>query len=88
MRVLEFQRPFVRATNTGATAILDHRGHTVAALPRLTRGVLVGVVEGRTGLTPFAWWVSRMGLWPLWILALGVVVWAWLQRSVNPRPIK
>jgi apolipoprotein N-acyltransferase len=88
MRVLEFQRPFVRATNTGATAILDHRGHTVAALPRLTRGVLVGSVEGRTGLTPFAWWVSRMGLWPLWILALGVVAWVWLKQSVNPRPIK
>ena len=24
-RALEFQRPFVRATNTGATAILDHQ---------------------------------------------------------------
>ena len=25
MRALEFERPMVRATNTGATAIIDHR---------------------------------------------------------------
>jgi apolipoprotein N-acyltransferase len=85
MRVLEFQRPFVRATNTGATAILNHLGQTVAAFPRLTRGVLVGRVEGRTGLTPFAWWVSRTGLWPFWIGALVVVAWAWLRQRATPR---
>jgi apolipoprotein N-acyltransferase len=81
MRALEFERPFVRATNTGATVILDHHAHTVAALPRLTRGVLEGTVEGRTGTTPFAWWVSRCGLWPLWLLALAVLVSGWRQRD-------
>ena len=73
MRALEFGRPMLRATNTGATAIIDHRGRVVQALPRLTRGVLVGEVEGRNGTTPFAWWVSRLGLWPLWGLGLLVV---------------
>jgi apolipoprotein N-acyltransferase len=81
MRALEFQRPFVRATNTGATAILDHQGHTIAALPRLTEGVLVGEVQGREGLTPFAWWAARFGLWPLWLLGLGAVAWAWRRRA-------
>jgi apolipoprotein N-acyltransferase len=81
MRALEFQRPFVRATNTGATAILDHQGHTIAALPRLTEGVLVGEVQGREGLTPFAWWAARFGLWPLWLLGLGVVAWNWRRRA-------
>ncbi len=80
MRTLEFQRPFVRATNTGATAILDHQGRTVAALPYLTAGALVGEVQGREGLTPFAWWAARFGLWPLWLFGLGVVVWAWRGR--------
>ena len=81
MRTLEFQRPFVRATNTGATAILDHQGQTLAALPRLTEGVLVGEVQGREGLTPFAWWAARFGLWPLWLLGLGVVAWGWRRRA-------
>ena len=81
MRALEFQRPFVRATNTGATAILDHQGHTTAALPRMTAGALVGEVQGREGITPFAWWASRCGLWPLWLLGLAVVAWAWRRRA-------
>ena len=39
-----------------------------ASLPRLTRGVLVGEVEGGTAMTPYARWVSQFGLVPLWIL--------------------
>jgi len=74
MRALEFRRPMVRATNTGATVVIDHRGHVTQSLPRLTRGVLVAEVEGRHGLTPYARWVSHLGLWPLWIAALAVVV--------------
>ena len=73
MRALEFERPMIRATNTGATVIIDHRGDVTHSLPRHTRGVLVGQVQGRTGTTPFAAWVSRLGLWPLWGLGLAVV---------------
>jgi apolipoprotein N-acyltransferase len=73
MRALEFERPFIRATNTGATAIVDYQGQVTAELPRLTRGALQGTVEGRTGVTPFAWWVSRWGLWPLWLLVLVIL---------------
>jgi apolipoprotein N-acyltransferase len=73
MRTLEFERPMLRATNTGPTVIIDHRGTVTARLAPHTRGVLEGVVEGRTGNTPYALWVSRLGLWPLWILALLVV---------------
>ncbi|MDE2158561.1 MAG: apolipoprotein N-acyltransferase, partial [Burkholderiales bacterium] len=54
MRTLEFERPMLRATNTGATAVIDHRGHVTALLPPYTRGVLAGRVEGRTGTTPYA----------------------------------
>ncbi|MES2533622.1 MAG: apolipoprotein N-acyltransferase [Pseudomonadota bacterium] len=73
MRSLEFQRPMLRATNTGATVVIDQTGRVTHALPRLTRGVLVADVEGRSGITPYAWWVSRLRLWPLWIGALLVV---------------
>jgi apolipoprotein N-acyltransferase len=80
MRSLEFERPFVLATNTGTTAIVDHRGHIVSSIPRATRAILVGEVQGRTGVTPYAWWVARFGLWPFWLLALGLVLQATRTR--------
>ncbi len=73
MRTLELQRPMIRATNTGATVAIDHRGRVLAELPPGTRGVLTAQIEGRVGSTPFAWWASRFGLWPLVVLALGTV---------------
>jgi apolipoprotein N-acyltransferase len=74
MRALEFERPFVRATNTGTTAIIDHRGIVTHALPRATRGVLRGEVEGRDGVTPYAAWVGWLGLWPYWLISTGAVL--------------
>jgi apolipoprotein N-acyltransferase len=73
MRAIEFERPMLRSTNTGATVAIDHRGRVTHSLPRMTRGVLTAQVEGRTGLTPYARWVSRYRLWPLWIGALAIV---------------
>jgi apolipoprotein N-acyltransferase len=88
MRALEFERPFVRATNTGATVIMDHRAQVLAALPRHTRAVLTGEVQGRSGNTPFAWWVSRFGLWPVWLLAIAVCAFAaWRVRRGVTSPI-
>ncbi len=85
MRALEFQRPMVRATNTGATVVIDYRGRVTHSLPRLTRGVLVAEVEGRNGLTPYARWVSHFGLMPMWIAALLAIVLTvllgWRQRA-------
>ena len=74
MRAIEFERPMIRATNTGATVIIDHRGQVTHSLPRLSRGALTGEVEGRSGITPYAWWVSRFGLWPLWGLCIAIVL--------------
>ncbi len=74
MRALELGRPMVRATNTGPTVIIDHRGRVTASLERHTRGVLVGEVEGRTGVTPYAWWAGRFGLWPLWLLGITILL--------------
>ena len=81
MRALEFQRPFIRATNTGATAVLDHRGRVTARLPPATRAVLEATVEGRIGSTPYARWLQAFGLWPLWAAAgLGLGASLWLGR--------
>ena len=56
MRALETGRPVLRATNTGATAIIDARGVVVAQLPYLMRGVLSGEVQGHGGSTPYLRW--------------------------------
>jgi len=81
MRSLEFQRPMVRATNTGATVIVDHRGAVTQGLKPYARGVLEGPVQGRTGLTPFARWAAAAGLWPLGLLAGAVAAaFAWRAR--------
>lgn len=70
LRTLELQRPMVRATNTGATVAIDHRGVVTHRLAPHVRGVLEARVQGREGTTPFAWWAARLGLWPLWVLGL------------------
>ena len=85
MRALEFGRPMLRATNTGATVIIDHRGEVTHVLARHTRGVLVGEVTGRSAITPYAWWVSRLGLWPLVALSLAVVAAALSVRRQEAR---
>ena len=73
MRAIEMGRPMLRATNTGPTVIIDHTGQVTASLPRHTLGVLVGTVQGRAGLTPYAWWASRFGHWPLWIVSITIL---------------
>jgi apolipoprotein N-acyltransferase len=84
LRTLEFQLPMLRATNTGATAIIDHRAVVTAALAPHTQGVLLGTVQGRQGVTPFAWWAARAGLWPLVALALTVVAACLLLQTRRP----
>ncbi len=82
MRALEFARPMVRATNTGATVVIDAQGRVTHALPRHTRGVLEAQVQGTQGLTPYARWVAALGLAP-WLL-LGLLTLAaagWARRA-------
>ena len=77
MRALEFERPMLRATNTGATVVIDHRAAVVQALAPFTRAVLRGQVQGREGLTPYARWVHALGLAPLTLLCLAISLLAW-----------
>ena len=80
LRAMELGRPMLRATNTGATAVIDHTGRVTHTLPRLTRGALDAEVRGREGLTPFARWAARWGLWPLGLGATLLLAVAWAGR--------
>ncbi len=81
MRALETGRPVLRATNTGATAIIDARGEVIAQLPYLTRGVLIGEVQGHSGDTPYL----RTGNTPVLVaIALLLLAAWWLGRRARP----
>jgi apolipoprotein N-acyltransferase len=53
MRAIETARPMLRATNTGITSVIDHRGEELSRLPWFTRGILEATIAGRTGTTPY-----------------------------------
>ena len=84
LRALELHRPMLRATNTGSTAIVDHRGLVTHRLEPRQRGLLDGEFEGRIGTTPYAAWAGRWGLWPLFALALALVAACARRRSRAP----
>ena len=86
MRAMEFQRPLVRSTNTGATAAIDHHGEVTARLPAWTPGRLDVVVEGREGVTPYAAWLARWHLLPLWLAGGLCALPALLTRRRRSKP--
>ncbi len=53
MRALETGRWFVRSTNNGVTAIIDHNGKIIKRAPQFERVVLRGEVQARQGKTPY-----------------------------------
>lgn len=53
MRTLETGRPMLRATNTGATAVVGADGRIQAQLPYYTQDTLAMSVQGYQGTTPF-----------------------------------
>ncbi|MFZ6646211.1 apolipoprotein N-acyltransferase [Undibacterium sp. TJN25] len=53
MRVLETGRPMIRATNTGATAVIDAQGIVRAKLDYDVLGSLRATVQGTSGMTPY-----------------------------------
>lgn len=70
MRALETSRDLVRATNTGISAIVDHRGRVVAEVPSFVRGAVSAEVTPRQGSTPFV----RFGNWLAIGLSLALVL--------------
>jgi apolipoprotein N-acyltransferase len=87
MRALEFDRSMIRATNTGATVIINRKGVVTHSLARGTRGVLDGTVDGgalESGagtITPYAHFASQYGLKPLWLLAFGLISLTLIRRK-------
>jgi apolipoprotein N-acyltransferase len=83
MRALETGRPMLRATNTGATAIIDAKGNVIAQLPRYTRDVLSASVQGHEGLTPYVIYDNKLVI-ALSLLMLGA---AWFASRKGRRSL-
>lgn len=83
MRALETGRPMLRATNTGATAVIGPDGQVQAQLAPFERGVLSAQVQGYLGLTPYV----RFGNVPVVLIALAMLLGAWLT-SRNQWPAR
>ncbi|MFL6549115.1 MAG: apolipoprotein N-acyltransferase [Povalibacter sp.] len=78
MRVMEAERPLLRAANDGISAVIQADGNVAATLPRFKPAVLTGVVQPRTGLTPYA----RVGNWPVVLLCVFALIFAaWRLRT-------
>ena len=74
VRAMELGRPMLRATNTGATAIIDAQGVVTHRLVSGVQGVLSGEVKGvHSELTPYTQWASKLGLFPMWFLGFAAV---------------
>lgn len=76
MRSLETGRYFVRATNTGVTAIINQKGQIVNQAPQFERTVLRGEVESMSGVTPFV----RFGSYPILVLSALLILLSFVAK--------
>ncbi|HSI44136.1 MAG TPA: apolipoprotein N-acyltransferase [Methylotenera sp.] len=75
-RALETGRMALRATNTGATAIIDSQGYVVAHAPHDENIILQGQAQGYTGTTPYV----RFGNWLFLIISFIAILWIALPK--------
>ena len=80
VRALETGRMMLRATNTGATVMIDTHGEIVAHAPHFSKTTLEVSAQGYEGSTPYVRW----GNWPililLWLGTLGMLYKGWLKN--------
>jgi apolipoprotein N-acyltransferase len=83
MRALESSRPMLRATNTGITSVIDHRGREQASLPWFTAGVLEATIAGRKGTTPYVRWGDTCAVLTCSLLLVGAALWGRRRRAAH-----
>lgn len=82
MRSLETGRGMLRATNTGITAVLDHKGRVVARAPQFEVATLTAEITPRNGATPYVRWLDKPVLGLLAVLMIGLLA----ARAWEARP--
>jgi apolipoprotein N-acyltransferase len=82
MRALETGRPMLRATNTGPSVAIDHRGRVLVRSPQFRTYSLTATVQPMQGTTPYVRW----GNWPVVLVLVFVVVLAVLAPRLHKHP--
>jgi apolipoprotein N-acyltransferase len=77
VRAIETGRMMLRATNTGATAIIDQHGVVLAHAPHDTQVILEGNAQGYQGTTPYVAW----GNWPFILFSIGVIAFVLWRKT-------
>ena len=81
MRALETERPILRATNNGITALIDKKGNIVKTVEQFKPQVLRGTVQGVKGATPFV----MLGNWMIVGMCFGILIFVRILTSPNSR---
>ena len=76
-RALETGRMMLRATNTGATAIIDHKGYVVEEAPHFSTLTLTGKAQGYYGSTPYI----KFGNWLFLALCAAALALLWVDKK-------
>jgi apolipoprotein N-acyltransferase len=76
MRAKENGRWFIRATNTGVTAFIDHNGHIVKQAPTDQTAILRGELPAMQGETLY----MRLSDWPILGFSLLLLILGWIYR--------
>lgn len=81
MRALELGRPMLRATNTGVSSIIDHKGQLLATSKLNIVDTVTADVQPQSGLTPYGWTKNYSIV--LITIALIIVAALFKQRTVR-----
>lgn len=81
MRALETERYLLRSTNTGVSALIDHKGRVVDRSPPFEQHVLTGHVIPKAGATPFVQF-GNAAIVSLMLLLIATFHFVVIRRSV------
>ena len=81
MRAMETQRPMVRATQDGISAIVDYQGHVLSSAPKYVRTAIAHELHPVTGETPY----MKLGYSWIIILWTAIVLWLLVEKVLSRR---